>query len=232
MKPAIVGLRRLVDRARTAAAPAPSSDEDDGEAGDERDAGDDDPPRPTPRLAELVHLDRRDGRQVAGHERQHAGRDHGEEPREERDRKLLDHRVRCRSERAPGRPGARGSAQRRLGRRVVVGRLRRRGSSARSRAPTPDRRGAEHDRRERQQPREQVEAARLRHSEHLRPELGDRSSPRSASSSSPPRSARGSAPSSAAPAASSTRRAARGRSCRRAPASSCGLRRASACRPT
>ena len=64
-------------------------------------ASDDAPPRAA--LAEPVDLDRRDRREVAGHERQHARRDHREQPREERDRELLNHR----SVRAPRRRAAR-----------------------------------------------------------------------------------------------------------------------------
>ena len=53
--------------------------EDGREAEDERDAGDDDATRRA-RLAEAVGLDGGDRRQVAGHERQHAGREKGDEP--------------------------------------------------------------------------------------------------------------------------------------------------------
>ena len=64
-------------------------DEDDGEAGDERQASERDAPRGA-RLAEAVGLDRRDRREVARHERQDAGRDDRDDAREERDRDFLE----------------------------------------------------------------------------------------------------------------------------------------------
>ena len=76
-------LRRqhAADRRRARA----EDDEDDGEAGDERNARKRDVPR-RPGLAEPVGLDRGNGREVSGNQRQHAGRDHRDEPREERQR--------------------------------------------------------------------------------------------------------------------------------------------------
>ena len=57
----------------SAAARRAENDEDDGEAEDEGHARRNDAAR-HPALAEPVDLDRRDRREVAGHERQHAGR--------------------------------------------------------------------------------------------------------------------------------------------------------------
>ena len=62
-------------------------------------------------LAEPVDLDGRDRREVARHERQHARRDHRDEPGEERDRQLLKHR----SARAPRRRAARPRGRARAG---------------------------------------------------------------------------------------------------------------------
>ena len=98
-------------------------DEHGGEAGDERDARRDHPPR-RPRLAEPVGLDRRDGREVAGNEREHARGEEGEEPGDERDGELVRfmHRSgRARRRRAApapdraaaSRPGASGTGSRR-----------------------------------------------------------------------------------------------------------------------
>ena len=74
-----VGVEDAADRRRARA----EQDEDDGEAGDERQAGKCDAAGGT-RPAQLIGFDRGDRREVSGDERQHAGRDHRDEPREER----------------------------------------------------------------------------------------------------------------------------------------------------
>jgi hypothetical protein len=79
--------RRAADGSRAGA----EQDEDDGEAEDERQARPDDA-LPHPTLAEAVDLDGRDRGEVARDERQHARRDHRQQPGEERDRDLLNHR--------------------------------------------------------------------------------------------------------------------------------------------
>jgi hypothetical protein len=68
------------------------SDEHEREAGDERHARKRDAPRDA-RLTETIGLDRRDGREVAGYEREHAGSHDREEPCKERDRQLRSHRA-------------------------------------------------------------------------------------------------------------------------------------------
>ena len=162
-------------------------------------------------LAELVDLDGRDRREVAGHERQHARRHHRDQPREERDRELLE-AIEAREllVDAPLELGVERRAARR-GRRPVARPVPR---------PHP-RAAAEHDRAdrdpgERQHPREQVEAVRPRDAEHGRAELGDERVLDLALRPALRRSACGCTPSSAARSASRTRRAACGRSGRRA----------------
>ena len=138
-----------------AAAPAPSATKTSREADDERDARDHDPPRRAA-LAEPVDLDGGDGREVARHERQHARRDHRDEPGEERDRELLKHR----SGRAPRRRGARArdraAARRRRGTAAVGGAVARPVPGA----PPPSATAPTAIADERQQPGEQVEAVR------------------------------------------------------------------------
>ena len=104
----------------TAAAPAPSTTKTSGEADDERDARDRDPaPRAT--VAEPVDVDGRDRREVARDERQHARRHHGDEPGEERDRELFNHRTgRARRPRAARRPDSARAATGRRPRRVCA----------------------------------------------------------------------------------------------------------------
>ena len=94
--PAILVWVSLSTKLPIAAAPAPRSDEDDGEADDERDARDDDATTGAGAF-EPVDVDRRDRGEVAGDERQHARRHDGGEPCEERDRQLLKHRSRASS---------------------------------------------------------------------------------------------------------------------------------------
>jgi hypothetical protein len=79
-----VSVEDAADRRRARA----EQDEDDGEAADERQAGERDPAGGS-RAAKLVGLDRGYRRQVAGNERQDAGRDYRDEPREERQRDAL-----------------------------------------------------------------------------------------------------------------------------------------------
>ncbi len=63
-------------------------DEHGGEAGDERQARQGDPP-PDARIAQALRLHRGDGRQVAGHERQHARERNRGEPEQEETASLL-----------------------------------------------------------------------------------------------------------------------------------------------
>ena len=175
-KPAICLLRRLAEHRRDARRGGAEHDEDDGEAGDEREAADEDPAR-RPRLAQPAGLDRRDRRQVAGHERQHARRHDREEAREERDRDAREHAglgleagellVEPPFELGVERTAPVGH---RVGRRLD-------GRTARAR-PAPDRdaeRRAAPTRQpdERQHPGEQVEAALRRRGEHALAELVD-----------------------------------------------------------
>ena len=145
-------------------------DEEGGEPEDERHAACDHAPR-IPRLAELIGIDRRHGREVRGHERKHARREERDHPGEERDR-----------DRRPAHPlmpqpsnRASSSSTRRSssGSSCVGGRLGRR------RSPTPradeeaDRDRPADERGEREQPGEEPEPAFRRLREHLGPELGD-----------------------------------------------------------
>ena len=91
-KPAISSCDRWSTVLPTAAAAAPSSDEDEREPDDERHAREHDLPR-EPSLAESVDLDRGERREVAGDERQHARRHHRDQTCEKRDRELLKHRT-------------------------------------------------------------------------------------------------------------------------------------------
>ena len=170
--------------------------------------------RAAPALAEPVDLDRRDGREVAGDERQHAGRDDREQPGEERDRQLLDHRSGVEAGELLVDPQLEaGASARPAGCRAPRRRRRRRGFATRLSAPMPTADGADADRREREQPGEQVEAVRRRDGEHLRAELGDEVVLDLLASSSPAAILLADArASSARRAARSTCRAARGRS--------------------
>ena len=122
-----------------AAAPAPRSDEDDGEAGDERNAGDDDAPRRAA-LAEPSRIDARDRREVAGDERQHARREEETNPAANETASRVPI-TRSGASASSRRPRASGSSPSR--RRPAAARRRRgRGSSARRRArAAPRRRG-------------------------------------------------------------------------------------------
>ena len=144
-KPAISKLRLLVDGAADRRSRRTEHDEHHGEAGDERDARERDPP-PHAALAEPVDVDRRDGRQVARDERQDARRQHREEAREERDGKLLSHRTARARRRSDAPSRSRGAAE--PGRRPAGGApssaprrraLRRRAARRRSAAPRPSR---------------------------------------------------------------------------------------------
>ena len=182
--------------------------------------------RPDPALAEPVDLDRRDRRQVAGHERQHARRHDRDEPGEERDRELLKHR----SARAPRRRAARARASSAAGATAGSGR-------APVARPVPgadaERHGAEPRSRRAAAP---TRAGRSRASRGVARMVGPNCATiasRICSSSAARDPARGCAPSSAARSASSTRRASSCTSGRRArprarPASGASCTRAGA----
>ena len=142
--------------------------EDSREADHERDAGEHDPSC-RPALVEPVRLDGGDGREIARHERQHARGQKRDESREQRDERL-------------GRPH--GSVlvagellvHSPLEVRVEVG-LALLGAAVAAAAPGPGERSDDDDpdgeRRERQEPGEEVEAALGRLGENGRPELVD-----------------------------------------------------------
>ena len=168
MKPAISSCAVDGRTPPIAAAPAPSTTKTTVKPTMNGRLAEGDAPR-RPRLAEPVGLDRRDRREVAGHERQHAGRDDRDEPARnatgicartcsalvEAGELLVHPRAR-----APGSSVGRGRP-----RLALRGSSARRGSRATSAPPT----SAD----ERQQPGEQVEALLRRRGEDLRPELGD-----------------------------------------------------------
>ena len=123
-------------------------------------------------------LDRRDGREVAGHERQHARREERDEARranatgiDSLGRSLRRTACELRRRRAARARGSRRS--RRLA--VVVAARRADGSTPTRRSPTPS--APATSSAERQQPGEQVEAALRRLGEHARPELVDERRP-------------------------------------------------------
>ena len=76
-----LGLGRLRDDARDRRRPGAEHDEHDREAGDERHARRARFAVPSPRSPSAVDLERRDRREVAGDERQHARRDHRDQAR-------------------------------------------------------------------------------------------------------------------------------------------------------
>ena len=141
MNPAI-SLGLLVDRARDRGSAGTEDHEHDREPDDERDARDHDPAARAA-LAEPLDLDRRDRREVAGHERQHARRDDGDQAGEEGDRELLEHRLSRRSPRAPDRPAARGPGRASARPERARPRRSRRGSSATPSLRSPRRRRRE-----------------------------------------------------------------------------------------
>ena len=157
-------------RRRRAAAPTPSSDEDGGEPEHERDARDARPAGPA-RLAEPVGLDRRDRRQVAGHERQDARREEREEAGEQRDRQLVAAAAQPLEARRARRRRRRSSSGSSGGSCAVVARRRARRLQRPGERPDDDR--ADGEAAERQQPGEQVEALLRRLGEHAGPELID-----------------------------------------------------------
>src|SRR5581483_2170061 len=102
-------LGRLGDDAGDRRGGGTERNEHAGEADDERHARRDDAPARAA-LAEARHLDARDGREVAGHERQDAGRDHGDEAGEEGDGKLLAHHASKRASSSSSRRSSAGSS--------------------------------------------------------------------------------------------------------------------------
>ena len=129
-------------------------DEDEREAEHERDAREHHPPGRPP-VAEAIGLDGGDGGEVAGHERQHAGREERHEPGDERDDGIGGpHALSPRSGRAP-RPAAARARDRGRHPAVRPHRLASCSRSARAhrRRPHRPRRGSE-----RKQPGEKVEA--------------------------------------------------------------------------
>ena len=143
-------------------------DEDGREADHERDAREHDPSR-RPALVEPVRLDGGDGREIARHERQHARGKERDESRDQRDERLR---------RPHGSVLVAGEllVHSPLEIRVEVG-LSRLDAAVAAAAPRPGERSDDDDpdgeRRERQQPGEEVEAALGRLGENGRPELVD-----------------------------------------------------------
>ena len=120
-----------------------------------------------PRPAELVGLDRGDGRQVAGDERQDARREEREEPREQRDRDLAGAHASNRSSSSSTRRSSSGST-------TASGSA---SSGSPRRRSTPRRRAhadhADAEQAERHDPGEQVETRLRRLRENAWPELVD-----------------------------------------------------------
>ena len=142
--------------------------EEGREAEDERNAPPDHTPS-VPGLAELVGVDRRDGREVGRHERQHARREKRDHPGEERDRdRRPAHALSRRIARAPRPRGARAPG------RAARPTARTRRSAAPRADEETDRDRAAEERAERQQPGEETEAAVRRLGEHLGAELRDK----------------------------------------------------------
>ena len=148
----------------------PERHEHDGEADEERDARDDDPTRNSA-LAEPVRLDRRHRREVAGHERQHARGDHGDEAGKKGDRNPLCHGLGSRRVQ-PRELVVDAPVERRVERRCFVG-----GSRLTLAAPThcehgEDPRSGDYE-DGRQHPRQEVEPPLGRRGEHLLAEVVD-----------------------------------------------------------
>ena len=93
-EPGELGATVRVEDAADGCSSRAEDDEDRREAEDERNARARHSP-PDSGLAEPVGLDGRHGRQVAGHERQDAGRDDRQQPSDERERKLFSGRHRA-----------------------------------------------------------------------------------------------------------------------------------------